>query len=134
MIRRPPRSTLFPYTTLFRSPEQPVGGPLHVHQILWMGPDAPENAEDRLHEQRRLNDSLLEVERQVVEVADVVALELEAGPANAKVGDDGFDVLERVLEDEVARHLQVVGLPLVPEIPDPVEHREEAEVHAAHVQ
>src|SRR3712207_7193563 len=25
MIRRPPRSTLFPYTTLFRS--QPVGGP-----------------------------------------------------------------------------------------------------------
>src|SRR2546425_5626061 len=33
MIRRPPRSTLFPYTTLFRSPE-PVGdylaGPSHV--------------------------------------------------------------------------------------------------------
>src|SRR5205814_6603352 len=23
MIRRPPRSTLFPYTTLFRSPQQP---------------------------------------------------------------------------------------------------------------
>src|SRR5688572_32226740 len=31
MIRRPPRSTLFPYTTLFRSSEQAVGrlaGPL----------------------------------------------------------------------------------------------------------
>src|SRR3712207_7887552 len=27
MIRRPPRSTLFPYTTLFRSVERP----LHVH-------------------------------------------------------------------------------------------------------
>ena len=25
MIRRPPRSTLFPYTTLFRSPEQIAG-------------------------------------------------------------------------------------------------------------
>src|SRR3712207_8779077 len=25
MIRRPPRSTLFPYTTLFRSPETPEG-------------------------------------------------------------------------------------------------------------
>src|SRR3989441_8627207 len=25
MIRRPPRSTLFPYTTLFRSPTMPVG-------------------------------------------------------------------------------------------------------------
>src|SRR3712207_9412327 len=27
MIRRPPRSTLFPYTTLFRSPQPPPGGP-----------------------------------------------------------------------------------------------------------
>src|SRR2546422_6097290 len=26
MIRRPPRSTLFPYTTLFRSPEDRIGG------------------------------------------------------------------------------------------------------------
>src|SRR2546425_8581640 len=26
MIRRPPRSTLFPYTTLFRSPRQPAIG------------------------------------------------------------------------------------------------------------
>src|SRR2546426_7825491 len=28
MIRRPPRSTLFPYTTLFRSRERPVPRPL----------------------------------------------------------------------------------------------------------
>src|SRR3712207_7735530 len=27
MIRRPPRSTLFPYTTLFRSPSSRDGGP-----------------------------------------------------------------------------------------------------------
>src|SRR3989475_12350928 len=35
MIRRPPRSTLFPYTTLFRSPsqyEQPTG--LRAYEIL----------------------------------------------------------------------------------------------------
>src|SRR5688572_31114989 len=34
MLRRPPRSTLFPYTTLFRSPaeieEQPAGAACHV--------------------------------------------------------------------------------------------------------
>src|SRR3712207_7516141 len=30
MIRRPPRSTLFPYTTLFRSP---TAGPLTAHTI-----------------------------------------------------------------------------------------------------
>src|SRR2546429_1852733 len=28
MIRRPPRSTLFPYTTLFRSQESPRAGPI----------------------------------------------------------------------------------------------------------
>src|SRR3712207_8423092 len=27
MIRRPPRSTLFPYTTLFRSRQRQIGGP-----------------------------------------------------------------------------------------------------------
>src|SRR5256885_12370891 len=27
MIRRPPRSTLFPYTTLFRSPKRPAARP-----------------------------------------------------------------------------------------------------------
>src|SRR2546422_7666463 len=30
MIRRPPRSTLFPYTTLFRSAD--LGGERHVHE------------------------------------------------------------------------------------------------------
>src|SRR5690349_22538883 len=33
MIRRPPRSTLFPYTTLFRSPEPGLGG--------WRGTASP---------------------------------------------------------------------------------------------
>src|SRR3712207_8580800 len=31
MIRRPPRSTLFPYTTLFRSPVQPGLGDQDAH-------------------------------------------------------------------------------------------------------
>src|SRR2546425_12958095 len=39
MIRRPPRSTLFPYTTLFRS----LGQPADTHQLLLVdGPDAAE--------------------------------------------------------------------------------------------
>src|SRR5437764_8531296 len=33
MIRRPPRSTLFPYTTLFRSQALAVGGPINGCQI-----------------------------------------------------------------------------------------------------
>src|SRR2546426_5883376 len=35
MIRRPPRSTLFPYTTLFRSPRY---GPDRFPDILWPEP------------------------------------------------------------------------------------------------
>src|SRR3989442_9973870 len=34
MIRRPPRSTLFPYTTLFRSPDEDAAGCLGGHQVL----------------------------------------------------------------------------------------------------
>src|SRR3989449_7788333 len=34
MIRRPPRSTLFPYTTLFRSPARPGARPLRKHGRL----------------------------------------------------------------------------------------------------
>src|SRR2546429_9429516 len=41
MIRRPPRSTLFPYTTLFRSRAQLAGGDWTTYPQLywWEGPD-----------------------------------------------------------------------------------------------
>src|SRR3712207_7194111 len=34
MIRRPPRSTLFPYTTLFRSDEAAVGEAIGAHHLV----------------------------------------------------------------------------------------------------
>src|SRR3712207_9008180 len=34
MIRRPPRSTLFPYTTLFRSAPAPEPADVHTHALL----------------------------------------------------------------------------------------------------
>src|SRR2546422_6419648 len=34
MIRRPPRSTLFPYTTLFRSPDEVLVGGDHAAEVL----------------------------------------------------------------------------------------------------
>src|SRR3712207_8976655 len=37
MIRRPPRSTLFPYTTLFRSPERIPNG-VAARQLLLLAP------------------------------------------------------------------------------------------------
>src|SRR2546422_6987751 len=77
MIRRPPRSTLFPYTTLFRSRERPRRG--FDEQILHEA-KAPvlarfEAAHDRVFR-------LMEVLRgvpigRVVAAADVTALEAE---------------------------------------------------------
>src|SRR5258707_13894454 len=47
MIRRPPRSTLFPYTTLFRSPVPPPDDQGLVHLQLWL-PTPPRERADLL--------------------------------------------------------------------------------------
>src|SRR2546430_6819387 len=54
MIRRPPRSTLFPYTTLFRS-VRPSSGTLHRYQQPTGVPPALEGGRDR--KSTRLNSS-----------------------------------------------------------------------------
>src|SRR5256885_6049079 len=66
MIRRPPRSTLFPYTTLFRSPSlvpvpmrvRLVPGPRAREDLLQTGVPRPP-AEDRDRKSTRLNSSHL---------------------------------------------------------------------------
>src|SRR2546428_8031916 len=59
MIRRPPRSTLFPYTTLFRSAPSPsdVG---HALRLYFLGGPFPHEHEDR---RLRCNQVLLAFER-----------------------------------------------------------------------
>ena len=114
--------------------EQPVRDALHVQEVLHLRADAAEDPEDALHEQRRLHHAAVEEVRQRVQVPDVVALELESRALRRELVDDRLDVEERVLEDEVARHLQVRVLPLVLELRDAGGHREDPEVHAAHVQ
>src|SRR5688572_32647682 len=41
MIRRPPRSTLFPYTTLFRSPQTIIREPVQTAEWNWRPRGAP---------------------------------------------------------------------------------------------
>src|SRR5690606_25133708 len=56
MIRRPPRSTLFPYTTLFRSRlgvhGPPVGPEGRFHRVAGVAPAAAEGAAAGAHEHR----------------------------------------------------------------------------------
>src|SRR3712207_8467598 len=61
MIRRPPRSTLFPYTTLFRSPERDEQRPCE-HQPDRPRPHPP--AVESLREGPRVPADEREVERQ----------------------------------------------------------------------
>src|SRR5258708_8458088 len=48
MIRRPPRSTLFPYTTLFRSKQGPAG--LYCHSLFRLKPEMIQELEGRSEE------------------------------------------------------------------------------------
>src|SRR5690242_21516912 len=50
MIRRPPRSTLFPYTTLFRS--HPCGDPLAAADPLVAGPHAQDASVSAVRRER----------------------------------------------------------------------------------
>src|SRR3712207_8378778 len=49
MIRRPPRSTLFPYTTLFRSVYEPQPYPAEDPLLGWNGPVASDQASGKGH-------------------------------------------------------------------------------------
>ena len=98
------------------------------------GADPAEDPEDRLHEERRLHEVALQQVRQVVQVPDVVALELEAGPERAEPAEDVLHVLERVPEDEVPTVLEEGRLPVVQEGVVAGEHGEQPEVHRAHVE
>src|SRR3712207_8408719 len=53
MIRRPPRSTLFPYTTLFRSVREDEPEPVRPHERPFPAREAPGRAERALQAQRR---------------------------------------------------------------------------------
>src|SRR5258708_39491265 len=62
MIRRPPRSTLFPYTTLFRSPDSDQNIPIHPPiQALIQITDLVENAPPEIH--RLLKDVVVKIDQ-----------------------------------------------------------------------
>src|SRR2546430_5619368 len=50
MIRRPPRSTLFPYTTLFRSVQRPGRPPALVHIHTYVLAEVSERSEEHTSE------------------------------------------------------------------------------------
>src|SRR5256885_6177489 len=111
MIRRPPRSTLFPYTTLFRSRRRSRGARLESGSVpfglldLRPGVAEPDGAVEDQARGRRL-------ERVDAEVP--LALELVARPG-LRAGEEGLDSapgehLERVPVQDRLEVLDLVGL------------------------
>src|SRR3712207_7399671 len=63
MIRRPPRSTLFPYTTLFRSPTEP-DNPLHqMDNVVLMPHSASVSDWGNMERRRRVGQEIADVLR-----------------------------------------------------------------------
>src|SRR3712207_8217886 len=56
MIRRPPRSTHFPYTTLFRSPRPPHDREVATHEVVGVVGDAVHEVERPAAEATALGD------------------------------------------------------------------------------
>src|SRR5436190_16694746 len=67
MIRRPPRSTLFPYTTLFRSPPGPCASPLPGrHDLCWPGRRSEEHTSELQSHSELVCRLLLEKKKRVM--------------------------------------------------------------------
>src|SRR3712207_8284179 len=86
MIRRPPRSTLFPYTTLFRSQpgsgwvEAVVGDQAQLGQLLAQGVDQAGGPEQTQHVERDVD--VLGEDRQVEVAVDRKSTRLNSSHAN----------------------------------------------------
>src|SRR3984893_16986741 len=110
--------------------EELVGDALRVQKILRIGTLTAQNAEDRLHEERRRDELSVEEMRERVEMTDVVALELESrAVALAEAFQDSLDIRKRVAKNPVTRGLEERLLPLVLEMRIAADHRVHAEIH-----
>src|SRR3712207_7859815 len=82
MIRRPPRSTLFPYTTLFRSHPDPEGAAAESYSIAV----PPPNVTGALHMGHALNgsvqDTLIRFHRMLGQRTDRKSTRLNSSHAN----------------------------------------------------
>jgi len=114
--------------------KQAVGRRAHHGHVLGIGAHAAQDAIHRLDEERRLDEPLVDKVREVVEMAEVVAFELEARAMIAEFEHDALDVAEGVPEDHVLHPLHIILLPAIAPGRNLLRERMDREVHRSHVQ
>src|SRR5256885_15890844 len=95
MIRRPPRSTLFPYTTLFRSGEAAVEA-LAVRDLAHLGDDLVDRLERAPRDPRADQQRRHEPDRQDEDQRGEELGGAEGGRLQGRAGDDGAHLPGRV--------------------------------------
>src|SRR5262245_43375419 len=105
-----------------------------MEHILRMRPDAAENAEHGLDEEGWLDDAAIGEMAQCIEMADVIALDFEAGAVLGAGLENVFDIREGVLEDTLPRAFEVRTLPLRFERAVALDHGIEPKIHGTHVE
>src|SRR2546427_5119266 len=125
MTRRPPRSPLFPYTTLFRSlPRPPVvarllpeGGPLALAALVVLvvhplhpvrRPARPRLAEGEAEVGEALGDPLEDDRRELAHLAEGVRAGVRLDEAREKVHAGAAEMRARGVDGE--HHVQALGL------------------------
>ena len=115
--------------------KQLVRGFFGEQQIARLRADAAQNAKDRLHEQRRLDNLAVQAIGQIVQMTNIVTFEFEPrAVAFTKLLDNARDIFEGVAENEIIGVFQIRLLPGE----FPIFHAGggggNIKVHAAHVQ
>src|SRR5690606_11043027 len=96
--------------------EQPVGGTLHVDHVFRMGANAAEETEHALDEEGWLDEAAIDEMGDRVEVADVIALDLESCAGLRTGSKNPLDIGKGVLEHPVARAFEIWTLPVMFEL------------------
>ena len=91
--------------------------------VLEMGAVATQTAKDGLHKERGLDQPAIHEMRKVVEMAGVIAFEFEPRAIGIPDLQDVLDIRKGVLEHQIAAGFQMLPLPGVLELGEPVQHR-----------